>query len=357
MNAPVHGAGRPPRSIEGPSAWRGPELAQRSDWLEHLDEREIAEIDAAVATFMRSGAGYGTLRPATFVLPTLGPRLVRMLEHLIAGRGFVQVRGFPVERYSIQEIAAAYLGIGSYLGSFRSQNAKGHLLGHVQDIGADITQPNVRYYQTNKALEYHTDSCDIVGLMCLKTARTGGESRIVSSVSLYNEMMARRPDLAEALFHAYPTDRRGEIPEGQQPWFDMPVFNWHDGLLTTIYVGQYIRSAQTNFPQARRLTAIELEALDFLDALTNDPALNLQIQFRPGDMQFLHNHQILHARTDFEDWPQPERKRHLLRLWLSPRNGRALPDYFATRYGSVVPGERGGIIVKGTELTFALAAA
>lgn len=350
-------ASRPPRRIDGPSAWRGPDLAQRTDWLEQLDEREIAEIDAAVATFMRSGAGYGSVRPATFVLPTLGRRLEKVLNDLLHGRGFVQIRGFPVERYSIQEIAAAYLGIGSYLGSFRSQNAKGHLLGHVQDIGADITQPNVRYYQTNKALEYHTDSCDIVGLMCLKTSRSGGESRIVSSVSLYNEMMARRPDLAEALFNAYPTDRRGEIPEGHGPWFDVPVFNWHDGLLTTIYVGQYIRSAQANFPQARRLTPIEYEALAMLDELTNDPALNLQIQFRTGDMQFIHNHQILHARTDFEDWPEPERKRHLLRLWLSPKSGRALPEYFAPRYGSVVPGERGGIIVKGTELTFALAAA
>ncbi len=350
-------AGAPPQRIEGPSAWRGPDMAQRSDWLEQLDEREVDEIDTAIAAFMRSGAGYGSIRPATFALPTLGRRLAQVLNDLLNGRGFVQFRGFPVERYSIQQVAAAYLGIGSYLGSFRSQNAKGHLLGHVQDIGADITQPNVRYYQTNKALEYHTDSCDIVGLLCLKTSRSGGESRIVSSVSLYNEMMARRPDLAAALFNAYPTDRRGEIPEGQGPWFDVPVFNWHEGLLTTIYVGQYIRSAQANFPQARRLTPIELEALAMLDELTNDPALNLQIQFRPGDMQFIHNHQILHARTDFEDWPEAERKRHLMRLWLSPRSGRALPDYFAPRYGSVVPGERGGIIVKGTELTFALAAA
>lgn len=357
MSSPAEVAPRPPRRIEGPSAWRGEEMTQRSDWLERLDEGEIGEIDAALDAFMRSGAGYGSIRPDTFPLPTLGPRLTAILEDLLHGRGFVQIRGFPVDRYRIEEVAAAYLGIGSYLGSFRSQNARGHLLGHVQDIGADITQPTVRYYQTNKALEYHTDSCDIVGLMCLKTSRSGGESRIVSSVSLYNEMMARRPDLAEALFHAYPTDRRGEIPEGQGPWFDVPVFNWHDGLLTTIYVGQYIRSAQVNFPQARRLTPLELEALAMLDELTNDRKLNLQIQFRPGDMQFVHNHQILHARTDFEDWPEPERKRHLLRLWLSPKNGRSLPDCFAPRYGSLVPGERGGIIVKGTELTFALAAA
>jgi hypothetical protein len=357
MSSPPIVHSRPPRYIEGPNAWRGSELAQRTDWLEELTEGEIAEIDAAVQAFKQSGAGYGSIRPSRFRLPKLGPRLERMLEQLLHGRGFVQIRGFPVEKYAIEDVAAAYLGVGSYLGSFRSQNAKGHLLGHVQDIGLDITDPNVRYYQTNQALEYHTDSCDIVGLMCLKTAKRGGESRIVSSVSLYNEMMARRPELAEALFHPYPTDRRGEIPEGFGPWFDVPVFNWHDGLLTTIYVGQYIRSAQANFPEARRLTPLEHEAIALLDELSNDPALNLQIGFQPGDMQFIHNHQILHARTDFEDWPEPERKRHLLRLWLSPKEGRALPACFAPRYGSLTPGERGGIIVKGTELTFALQAA
>lgn len=356
MSLPPNASTRPPRYIDGPSAWRGIEMAQRTDWLEELTEGEIAEIDAAIQTFKQSGAGYGSIRPSRFRLPKLGPRLERMLDQMLHERGFVQIRGFPVDNYPIEDIAIAYLGIGSYFGSFRSQNAKGHLLGHVQDIGLDITHPNVRYYQTNKALEYHTDSCDIVGLLCLKTARSGGESRIVSSVSLYNEMMARRPDLAEALFNAYPTDRRGEIPEGHGPWFDVPVFNWYDGVLTTIYVGQYIRSAQANFPAARRLTPIEFEAIDMLDQLTNDPALNLQIRFQPGDMQFVHNHQILHARTDFEDWPEPERKRHLLRLWLSPKEGRALPECFAPRYGSLKPGERGGIVVKGTELTFALSA-
>jgi hypothetical protein len=350
------GYDNPPPRIGGASAWKGIDMAERAVWLEHLAESEIAEIDAAVHAFKRSGADFRSICVESFALPTLGVRLKRVLRDLLHGRGFVQLRGFPVDRYSIEDVAAAYLGIGAHLGSFRSQNAAGHLLGHVQDIGADIRQPNIRYYQTNKALEYHTDSCDIVGLMCLRTSRSGGASRIVSSVSLYNELMAHRPDLAEMLFHAFPTDRRGEIPEGERPWFDIPVFNWYDGKLTTIYVGQYIHSAQSNFPQARRLTAIELEALDMLDQLSNDPALSLEIAFNPGDMQFLHNHQVLHSRTEFEDWPEPERKRHLLRLWLSPKEGRALPACFEARYGSLVPGARGGIITKGTQLNFALAA-
>jgi hypothetical protein len=138
------------------------------------------------------------------------------------------------------------------------------------------------------------------------------------------------------------------------PWFELPVFNWHAGELSTIFAGQYIRSAQENFPQARRLTAAEHEALDMLDALSNDPELNLTIEFRPGDMQFVHNHQILHSRTDFEDWPEPEKRRHLLRLWLAPKGARELPSAYAQRYGSIVPGDRGGIITKETKLTFVL---
>lgn len=343
-----------PQRIDGPAAWYGADMASSREWIHELDERELKEIDAAVRAFKAGGLGLGEITPETFPLPQMKARLGTILNDVLNGRGFVLVRGFPVERYGIEETAIAYLGIGSYLGSFRSQNAKGHLLGHVRDLGADISKPMTRYYQTNRELEYHTDSCDIVGLICLKTSRSGGESRIVSSVTLYNEMMAKRPDLAAELFHSFPTDRRGEVPEGMKPWFDIPVFNWHEGLLTTIYVGQYIRSAQQLFPEARRLTEREIEALAYLDTLANDPKLNLEMEFRPGDMQFLHNHQLLHSRTDFEDWPEPERRRHLLRLWLAPKEGRPLPEVFAARYGSVNPGERGGIIVKGTKLTFAL---
>ncbi|MFC7518129.1 TauD/TfdA family dioxygenase [Herbaspirillum sp. GCM10030257] len=343
-----------PQHIDGPSAWYGAEMAARHDWIYELDESEIAEIDAAIRQVKSSGLSLGDITPETFWLPRLHIRLKTVLNEVLNGRGFVLVRGFPVDRYSLEETAIAYLGLGSYLGSFRSQNAKGHLLGHVRDLGADISKPMTRYYQTNRELEYHTDSCDIVGLICLKTSRSGGESRIVSSVTLYNEMMAKRPDLVAELFHPFPTDRRGEVPDGMKPWFDIPVFNWYAGQLTTIYVGQYIRSAQELFPEARRLTEREIEALAYLDTLANDPKLNLQMEFRPGDMQFLHNHQLLHSRTDFEDWPEPERRRHLLRLWLAPKEGRPLPEVFATRYGSTTPGERGGIIVKGTKLTFAL---
>jgi hypothetical protein len=286
----------------------------------------------------------------------VGGILKGILAELLEGRGFVLLRGLPVERMSREEQAIAYLGMGSWLGSFRSQNAKGHLLGHVKDLGLDIRDPRVRYYQTNRRLEYHTDSVDIVGLLCLKTAKAGGESYLASSMTVFNEVLARRPDLVPALFEPYPTDRRGEVPEGMRPWFDMPIYHWHAGRLTCIYVRQYIESAQKLFPEARRLTAAQREAMDLIDTLCNDPQVHLAMDFRPGDIQLLHNHQILHSRGDFENWPQPERHRHLLRLWLAPREARPLPEVFAPRYGSVVPGARGGIVVKGTTLKIPLEA-
>lgn len=344
----------PPGPINGPAAWKGPEIASKSDWLFQFTPAELEEIDAAIRAHFAEGREMGDLSPATFRLPTLAKKLADLLDQVLHGCGFVMLRGFPVAKYSVAESAVAYLGIGSHLGSFRSQNAKGHLLGHVCDLGLDIKTQTTRYYQTNRELEYHTDSCDIVGLLCLKISKFGGESRLVSSVTLHNEMLRLRPDLWRQLFNPFPIDRRGEVPPGMLPWFELPVFNWYAGELSTYFPGQYIRSAQANFPQARRLSALEHEALDYLDSLSNEPELNLTLEFRPGDMQFVHNHQVMHSRTDFEDWPEPDRRRHLLRLWLAPRVVRALPPAYAQRYGSIVAGDRGGIITSSTKLTFVL---
>ena len=344
----------PPGPIGGPAAWKGPSISNKTDWLHQFTPAELEEIDAAIRAHFAAGRAMGDISATTFRLPALAPKLAALLERVLRGNGFAMLRGFPVARYTSAESAVAYLGIGAHLGSFRSQNAKGHLLGHVCDLGLDIKQPTTRYYQTNRELEYHTDSCDIVGLLCLKTSKSGGESRLVSSVTLHDEILRRRPDLWKELFNPFPTDRRGEVPPGLLPWFELPVFNWHAGELSTIFSGQYIRSAQDNFPAARRLTSAEHAALRYLDTLSNDPELNLTIEFLPGDMQFVHNHQILHSRTDFEDWPEPEKRRHLLRLWLAPAVARELPPAYAQRYGSIEPGNRGGIVTKETKLTFVL---
>jgi hypothetical protein len=339
-----------PPEIQGPSAWYGPQLDARRDWIEALSDAEVAEIERAtqltIDRLRDPERELVSLRKQDFPLPTLAPRLGRILGEVLAGRGFVLIRRLPVERWSKLQRALAFCGLGTYWGNLRSQNAEGHVLGHVKDLG-DPEAP--RLYRTNKRQGYHTDSCDVVGLLCRCTAREGGLSSLVSSVTLFNEIRRRRPDLLPCLFAPIETDRRGEVPEGQKPYFRIPVFSWHGGLLSAIYQRKYIDEAR-KLPGVPPYTREQREALDLLDGLADDPGLHLRMEFQPGDIQLVHNHTILHDRTAFVDWPEPERRRHLLRLWLAPPGARPLPEVFAERYGSVTPGDRGGVTVRGTRL-------
>jgi hypothetical protein len=310
-----------PPKVEDRSAWYGRDLANCDDWIEHLSAAEVAT-----------------------------PRLQQILDEVLNGRGFVLIRGLPIERWTKRQAAEAFLKIGAKLGNLRMQNAQGHLLGHVRDLGRSSDDPNTRIYQTRERQTHHTDSCDVVGLMCLRTAKSGGLSSLVSSTTIFNEMRRRRPDLLRVLMEPIETDRRGEVPEGGKPYFSIPVFNYHEGLVSAIYQRQYIESAR-RFEGVPPLTPLQIEALDLLDELANDPKLNLMMELQPGDIQLVHNHTILHDRTAFEDHPEPDRKRHLLRLWLAPVNARPLPEVYAERYGSITPGDRGGVVVPGAKPT------
>jgi len=346
-----------PPEQTGDAAWYGPDIIKRDDWLMPLTAAEIAEIEAATETLVSQGTDIATITADDFPLPMLGRKLrSRIRDEVLNGRGFLLIRGLPVERWNIREAATAYFGLGAHLGTARSQNSKGHVLGHVQDLGLDAQDPTVRIYQTNQRQTFHTDSCDIVGLLCLRTAQSGGLSALVSSTTIFNEMRRQRPDLLALLFAPIATDRRGEVPAGQKPYFEIPVFNWYAGHLTAIYQRQYINSAQ-RFADAPRLTPAHIEALDLFDRLADDPALHMFMEFKPGDIQFVHNHTLLHDRTSFIDWPEPARRRHLLRLWLAASDARPLPEVFAQRYGSVTIGNRGGIITPGTKLHAPLQAA
>ncbi len=335
-----------PPELSGPDVWLGPEMAASTDWIEHLSAKEIAEIEAAAEPVAASRADIAGLRVQEFPLPTLAPRLARIRHEVLRGRGFALLRGLPLEHWPLRRSAAAFYGLGLHLGHPVSQNADGHVLGHVKDLGLRSDNPAVRIYQTAERQTFHTDSCDIVALLCLQTAREGGDSALVSTGAVWNAMRRRRPDLAACLLQPVATDRRGEVPPGQLPFFTIPVLNWHAGHLSGIYQRQYIDSAQ-RFAEAPRLSAEQVQALDLFDALCNDPALHFLMTLRRGDIQLVHNHALLHDRTAFTDWPEPDRRRHLLRLWLAPEEARPLPAVFAQRYGSVTPGARGGVPARG----------
>jgi hypothetical protein len=341
----------PMKIIEGPAAWRGLEFKNPDDFAHRLTGAELAEIDASVRAVIDGRVEHSAIDRGNFELPQLGKRLTQIRDDvLLHGRGFMILRGLPVERYSIEEAAAAYLGIGAHLGKPVSQNGKGHILGHVKDLGRSFDDPTARIYQTTHRQTFHTDSADIVALLCLKTAKAGGASRIVSSIFMYNEMFRRRPDLAAILFDPFCFDRRGEVPAGKKGYYETPIFHWHADQLSVIYGNRYYIQSAQRFADAPRLTAKQIEALDLFDSLANDPSNYLDIEFKPGDIQLIHNHVILHDRTDYEDWPEPERKRHLLRLWLCPPNGRPLPAVFADRYGGTEIGNRGGIVLPGVKM-------
>ena len=228
--------------IDGPDAWRADEMRGRDDWMHVLSTSEVAEIEAAVDAADAGDRPIAGIGPGDFPLPTLDPVLAAIREELLRGRGFALIRGLPIERFSVRRRAIAFWGIGTRFGRAVMQNAMGHLLGHVIDLGLTNDDHRVRTYQTRDRQFFHADSCDVVGLMCVRKARKGGLSAIVSSVTLHNEMLARSPELAAELFRPTHFDRRGEVPEGQPPWYEMPVFNWHEGRLSTHYVRRYIQS-------------------------------------------------------------------------------------------------------------------
>ena len=340
-----------PETIHGPAAWLGSDMSTRQDeWLIPLSDTDIADLERAANHYLALGRDVGEITAADFPLETFGGHLASLKEKLLHGIGFEVLRGLPVGRYDQRFAATIFCGVGSHLGSARSQNAQGHILGHVRDTGASSRNPNTRIYQTAERQSFHTDSADIVGLLCLQDAQEGGESLLVSALSIFNRMRSERPDLVRRLFDPIATDRRGEVPPGAEPYMEIPVFNWHAGHLTVFYQRQYIESAQ-RFEGSMPLTPAHVEALDMLDRLANDPAMHVRMRLEKGDMQFVYNHSQLHDRTDFVDWPETERRRHLLRLWLSPTGDRELPKCFIQRYGSIDIGDRGGIVTERTVLT------
>lgn len=339
-----------PKKIEGPSAWLGVDMRKNPKlWLRHLTQEDIKDLEQAANHFLALNRDIGEITRETFPLSTFSIKLNQLKEKLLSGAGVEVLRGLPIEGYSQKYAATIFCGIGAHIGSARSQNAMGHILGHVRDVGADPDDPNSRIYQTNARQTFHTDSADIVGLLCIRSAKQGGTSLLVSAEAIYNRMYVERPDLLALLLQPIATDRRGEVPDGAKPFMEIPVLSWFDGKITVFYQRQYIESAQ-RFDDAPRLTAAHIEALDLFDKLANDPELCFEMDLEPGDMQFVYNHSQLHDRTGFLDWPEPEKRRHLMRLWLSPEGDRKLPECFKQRYGSIEVGNRGGIITKETKL-------
>jgi len=325
----------PIQPITGPSVWTGPEMACRTDWLHILTSAEIAEIEAAVASVRARGLSILEVTQADFPLPTLAPVMARIRDDLVDGCGISVMRGLPVDRWSREESAIAYWGLGAHLGDAVSQNPQGHMLGHVKDIGGDFHSLTSRAgYQSHARLPFHTDvGADLVGLLCLHPSKSGGESSVTSAAAVHNAMLETRPDLLRLLAAPIHRDRRGEYLAGKAPTYEAPVFCHHAGHMTVTFVRRFIESAPRH-PGVPPVTPALVEAMDLLETLAESDALRLDMDFRAGDIQWINNLTTFHSRTEFEDWAEPERRRHLLRLWLNLPNGWPLPPSYYERFGS-----------------------
>jgi hypothetical protein len=321
--------------IANPSAWRAADFADDLSWIVSWSRNDLAELDTALRSAQGRGLTADTITRDGFPLPTLTARLQALRTEVEFGRGFVLLRGLPMQDYSDDEAGLLFRGIGCHIGEVATQNAKGDLLGQVRDQGyADYRgRSDVRGYQTRARLEFHTDVVDIVGLLCLRAAKEGGYSLIVSSTTIHNEMLREAPQLLGLLYGNFLFDRRGEEVEGERPYFVSPVYSLYEGYLSCRpAVIEYIYSAEpkTGIP----LSPAQRAALDTFIGYALREDLQLGMELEPGDIQLLNNSVILHARTGFIDYEEPERRRHLLRLWLNVEGGRPVdPTAYPYRRG------------------------
>ena len=308
--------GLPSAPIVSPAAWRGESLRGagcESQWMASLSAAQIDELEAALQVARATGKPLSALTARDFPLPTLSAQLRRWIDNVEHGLGVQVIRGLPVERWSLSDSERVFFCLGLHLGIPGAQNRFEELLGHVRDEGLSYDDPTVRGYRTAAQLSYHCDAADVVGLLCLQPAQSGGRSRFVSSVTVWNELFAQRPDLAQRPFEPLLLDTRGD---GGVNFFPIAPCRYAQGVLRTFYHADYFRTAERH-PDATPLGTLERELLDQYDALASRPDLYLEMDFAPGDIQLLSNHTLLHARGAYVDAQGGDRKRHLLRLWLS----------------------------------------
>ncbi|OAX79091.1 hypothetical protein ACJ72_06591 [Emergomyces africanus] len=323
-----------PKEITGRTVWKAEDYKNNSEkWTHRFSEAEIAELSQASDAFLAAKIPLTGISKNNFALPKLSPFLAELREDIINGKGFILFKGFPVEQWGNHKSAVAYMGLGTYLGYFVSQNSRGHVLGHVKDLGEDSQQTDkVRIYRTNARQFFHTDDGDIVGLLCIAKALEGGESDVVSTHHVYNVLAKERPDVLETLTSPiWYVDRKGETSIGQEEYIRACVFYvepTENGRVFAKWDPYFVRSL-TRFSDKGiipPLSPAQLEALTVLEDTCLRLALHMVLDV--GDIQFLSNCHVFHARTEYKDYPPPAPRRHLMRLWLATpesEGGWALP--------------------------------
>lgn len=323
-----------PKSISGPTVWKAEDYRDSPErWVHRFTAAEAAELGAAADAFIQAGTPLTGISQSNFPLPQLSKRLAVVKTDLLDGKGFILFKGFPVTEWGNLKSAVAYMGLSTYLGYFVSQNGRGHVLGHVKDLGEDSTQiDKVRIYRTNARQFFHADDSDLVGLLCVARALEGGESDITSVHHVFNTLQAERPDVVKTLTEPiWYFDRKGEVSKGQQDWIRTQIFYIEPAGEGRVYCkfDPYFVKSLTRFSDKGVIPPLsdrQKEAIQVLEDTCMRLSLHMILEI--GDIQFLSNAHVLHARTAYKDYPPPEPRRHLMRLWLAvPENegGWSLP--------------------------------
>ena len=328
---PIYGA-----PIDHPSAWKVADFTP-ADYTIELDATHPRDIEHAIRQIKTAGLGLDDLQREHFEVPSLRPVVDEIRSQIEVGRGFVVVRRLPVEDYSKDEVGMIFWGIGTHLGRGLSQSVLGDRLGHVKDFSRE--DPLARAYRNKQELSPHTDSADLVGLACLRDATTGGVSRLTSAISVHNVMLEECPECLDRLYSGYVFHRRGEEKPGDPPYtpYRVPVYSNTEDKVSARYVRTYVEAGET--AAGRLMGEAELAVLDRFEEVTKRPELMLEFTLCPGEMYFINNYTILHARTAFDDGDAEEdRRRHLLRLWLEVPGMRPVHPYIRRNGIEAIPG-------------------
>ena len=315
-------------AITGADIWRGAELLTSNAWIHTLDDRHRDELTTAVARARTPGCQLEQID-----IPSLShvKRICAdILEQIEGGLGFSVIRGIPIADYSVKDMEALLWILGAHIGTADPQDRAGNMMHNVRDAAVTLaTAGNVRKYQTNEEISFHNDGSDIFMLLCVQDAKFGGKTLLVSAGAVFNEVLRTSTEAATTLQQPFYFDARDQQAMGMPRYQAIPIYSWHQNSLSVLYKRFYIESAQ-RFPEVPHLTSQQIEAMDLMDAACHQEGMPLAVQLAPGDALVVNNYSVLHARTAYEDHDDPERTRHLLRLWMTIPNGRPLPALFAT---------------------------
>ncbi|ONH61497.1 taurine dioxygenase [Frankia sp. CcI49] len=313
--------------VTGPFVWRGDELSRTDDWIFRLGPDQVAELEEVGRRFIADDPDLRTVNAAQYPLTAASDAIRRFGADMDSGRGFVLIRGLRMEEYDDTLAAAIFYLIGLHLGEPIRQNELGDLIDHIVGVSDKAYEEGGLPSRTRDKLPYHSDSSDAVALMCLRPPASGGLSSLVSGATVFNELLARRPDLAPLLLEPWHYDWRRQDPDAPADTYTSPIVSWTQGCFS-MYAGADMIESAHRYPGVPPLTGPQREALALIEEITYSDGVALDMDFQPGDIQWLLNYAALHSRTEFVNGADFAHTRHLLRLWLRRDVGRPLVENF-----------------------------